>query len=84
MSHLWFSSCCQLSQIFSPSFFVFVEIMVEDSVVLARCCYVGIFCFFIECRSLVFMKINCLYQHCIVFGMLNLVINYEINKVKIN
>jgi len=29
-----------------------------------------------------FMKTNCLYQHCIVFGMLNLVINYEINKVK--
>jgi len=63
---------------------VFVEITIAKSVILARFnFYVGIFCFFIECRSLVFMKTNCLYQHCIVFGMLNLVINYEINKVKI-
>jgi hypothetical protein len=63
--------------------FVFVEIMIENSVMLARCSfYVRIFCF-LQSRSFVFMKVNCLYQHYIVFEMLNLVINFEINKVKI-
>ena len=62
---------------------MFVEIMIANSVILARFnFYVGMFCLFIERSSFVFMKINCLYQLCIVFGMLNLVINYEINQVK--